>query len=176
MTGNKRKEKRYPCICLSVLYSPVVNSNITRLAESYLHASSYDMSVNGMSFDVTVSLKADSRLVVAVPNDNGTHDEIIAIVRWCEPLSEGLYRLGVVFDVDAGINRAQELTDSVSVLHGPGIPVEATLVCPACHVLSEFTYKAMQKCVGGAEELPLYNCGSCGTARTIISLLSHNRE
>lgn len=175
MTNNKRKEERYPCVHLSVLYSPVTDSNVTNLADSYLHASSHDISISGMSFDVTTELSIGSRLMVAVPNDNDAHDEISAIVRWCKPIGEGQYRLGVSFDVDAGINRNPKLTDSLPVLHGPGIPVEARLFCPACGALSMFTYKAMQKCMDGTE-LPLYDCGSCGTTRSITSLLGYNRK
>lgn len=175
MAIDKRKESRYPGIYLSLLFSPTAGEHIKDLAESYLHASSHDMSVGGMSFDVSVQIPVDSPLVVSVPNEQGPNDELKAIVSWCREIEGGNYRVGVFFDIEAGIQRPAAETDFIPVLDGPGIPSEAILVCPACLVLNRFTYKGLQKYHSGSE-LPLYDCGACGSTRSITSLLSFNRQ
>lgn len=173
--NSKRREQRYTGISLSVLYSPVINGNIPELAESYFHVTSHDMSISGMSFDVNEPLSVNSELVLLIPGEQGATDTISAVVRWCNKLNNDHYRVGVVIDVDAGIKRMDSEPEYESVLYGPGIPIEASLVCPACLVLTNFTYKAMQLC-GENDELPLYDCGACGTTRSITSLLRFNRR
>jgi hypothetical protein len=176
MNSDNRNEKRYAGISLSVLFSPVSGKNLAELAQSYLHATSHDMSIGGMSFDVSEPVREGAALVVSVPNDNGSNDELRAIVRWCKKLSDGKYRIGVVFDVESGIRKSSPREDVDSILRGPGIPVEARLFCPACFAVTEFSYIGMQSYRGRDEELPLYNCKACGTTRSIVSLLSFNRD
>lgn len=176
MNPENRDDVRYAGISLSVLYCPVSRKNLAGLAQSYLQATSHDMSLGGMSFDVTEPVQEGSALIVSVPNDNGFDDEIRAVVRWCKPLSEGQYRIGVVFDVASGVRKPSSRRNVNSILHGPGIPMEARLFCPVCLTVTKFSYIGMQTYRGREEELPLYNCKVCNTTRSIVGLLGFNRD
>lgn len=176
MSVDKRRGQRYSGISLNVLFSPVTGANVTELAESYLSAVSHDMSLGGMSFDVTELLEVESVLVISVPNDRDSNDELRAIVRWCTRQGDGNYRVGLSFDTNFGIAKSFTRQDVSSVLHGPGVPAEMALSCPACNARTTFAYKGMQPCWGDNNELPLYDCKACGTTRSITSLLGFNRR
>lgn len=176
MVDDRRKALRYPCILHSKLFSPRLGGKMDTLGEHYLEAVCNDISLCGMSFDVTEYIKPEQQLYIIIPDDEQGDEKLQATVCWCRLIEEGHYRVGLSLDQAHGVEKLSATENFSSVTREPAVPMEAEMTCPACRENAIFIYKGIQTHGGTEGILPLYNCTACGTTRTIPSLLRFNRD
>jgi len=166
-----RTESRYPCVGITLLYSPAQETSVSNLAELIFEAAVHDMSLSGLAFEVEKEMQKGERLLVLMRQPEcDASARVMSEVCWCRKLSSGHYRVGITIDRDEPV-----------VLDAPGIhisdPIGKTTVphalyalCPACNETATFSYAGEQPVLAGLGIMPLYNCSGCGTTRSLTGI------
>ena len=173
---DKRKAFRFHCVGIALLYSSPQKQPMSGVGEALLRATAHDMSLAGISFDVSQAMEVGQRLLVVVQAPERQKTETLQTeVRWCKQLDDGRYRVGVsIQGVDTKAN-CEDKTDKIKHIgHGIQAPVGGRFICPACQLCSWFDLIGEQPDVPTSGIMPLYNCKNCHTTRTITSLLTFN--
>lgn len=172
---NRRREIRFPCVGIGLLYSTVLKDCVNNIGQDFLAATMHDCSLSGLAFDIDQALQPGDRLHILISNQERATERLIAEVCWCKPLSENTYRAGVHILAEYGIAVDTCMTESIPILHGPPVPSGVNFLCPSCQQLSTFNYMATQSGDWENGMMPLYNCSNCSTTRTILTILEYNR-
>jgi len=175
----RRKEARYPCINMPLLYSAVNDSCIDNLAECIYQASAIDLSLSGLAFDIDFVMKIGEKLVIQFEKINEQENEnLIAEVRSCRKISPSLYRVGVCIVIDANTQKELALEDISSIFSAlidtQTIPNEIESICPSCEKKAIFHFIACQPVLVKKGVMPIYDCGNCGSTRSFTSILGIN--
>lgn len=172
-----RNEVRFPCVGIELMYSPIRDDCVEELGSEIYSAISHDMSFSGLSFDVSTPMELNNTLYIIVDNQFQPPERLTAEVRWCKPLENKSYRIGVQIVASAGVELDTEnrLADYISVSDSTG-PSEATLICPNCLEIANFIFVKNQEGDWNTGVMPLYNCSECGTTRSIPNILEFNRR
>ena len=175
---SNRKEDRFPCVGIELMYSPVRGDYVEDLGSEIYAAIGHDMSFSGLSFDVSEELNIDDEIYVLVNNQFQPPERLTAKVCWCKTLDNGQFRIGVTVMASGGVNLATEnyADDYINSVDNSGGLSEATLVCPSCTKVSTFEFVENQEGDWGKGIMPLYQCNHCQTTRTIPNILEHNRR
>ncbi len=173
----QRKEGRFPCVGIELMFSPVRDDCIESLGSEIYSAIGHDMSFSGLSFDVIHPLKNGEQLYILVSNQFQPSERLTAEVCWCKALENGNYRIGVNILESAGvkIDVKNRLNDNIGVTDN-SMPSEARLACPSCTEVSTFMFVKNQKGDWGKGVMPLYQCDTCDTTRSIPNILDFNRR
>ena len=167
-----RHEERYPCVGITLIYSPVQNAVVANLADSLSKATVLDMSLSGLAFEVDRELQKGGKLVVLIQRPEGkTSARMMSNVRWCKKLAPQHYRVGITIDGgEPVIPDAPEryISDPIGKTT---VPHELNVLCPACKKLVDFTYIGEQPVLAGVGIMPLYNCSDCGTTRSLTGIV-----
>ena len=174
-TDEKRREQRYLCLGIGKVYSALAGRNISGLGQLLHHAALSDASLSGLSFDVNSALAAGQKIYLLIDQPDGaSHERLVCDVRRCEKISDTVYRIGVSIDTAELVRVTMDGKDSLGV--GRAMPVGAELVCPSCGSHANFNLAGYQKTGKDTDTMPLYDCGACGTSRTIIGVLACSRQ
>ena len=173
---DKRKAYRFPCVGIALLYLSPDKQPMAGVGAALLRATAHDMSLAGISFDVSQAMKPGQRLLVSVQAPEHQQPETLQTeVRWCKQLADGRYRVGVsILGIETGANCEDQADEIKHIGHGIEAPVGGRFVCPACQLCSWFELIGEQPDVPTTGIMPLYNCKNCHTTRTITSLLTFN--
>lgn len=174
---SNRREQRFPCVGIELMYSPVRNDVVEELGSQLYSAVGHDMSYSGLSFDVVKPMSMEERIYIIVHNQFQPPERLTAEVRWCKTLENNLYRIGVVIIASAGIaldteSNNNEFINSVENRS----PSEAMLICPSCLEAATFNFIRNQEGNWKNGIMPLYQCSECGTTRSIPNILEFNRR
>jgi len=176
LPNEQRRYTRFPCVGIELFYSPLNNVFLPDVADALLRATSHDLSLAGMAFDIEQNLPVGQLLLVSVKSPEGENEMLKTEVRWCRPLQQGQYRVGVAI---IGLEQQSETTrpvyDIEAINNDHGAPSRARFICPACQQLSWFVLVGIQGGTPQPSIMPLYNCSACHTTRSIPSLLGFNR-
>ncbi len=176
---DRRHEHRYPVVGIEVLFSPFDGKVLENAGQVLREAVAFDISLSGLSFDVTEPVAEGEELVIQMADPAGGQGErILAEVRWCHQVDHAHYRIGTrIKEWQAAKTPGGSRGDLISVPigRGPQVPSGAEFRCPACTKLSEFSLIGLQPGTWEMGVLPLYQCGSCSSTRSIIAILSYNR-
>lgn len=173
---DNRSQTRFPCIGIELLYSPVSKQVITDTATRLYHATSHDISLAGIAFDVEHELHIGEYLLVSVKSTDSSAEILKTIVRWCKKIDPPYFRVGVsILSVEKQSEFNTRRYEIVPIENNTGAPSRAYLFCPACRVRCWFVLVGKQDGTPFPSILPLYNCSNCQTTRSIPSLLSYNR-
>ncbi|MDH5446537.1 MAG: PilZ domain-containing protein [Gammaproteobacteria bacterium] len=174
--GNKRSQTRFLCIGIELLYSPIGGNIVSDVANSLLTATSHDISMGGMAFDIDHEMQIGEQLLVTIKSPDSANEMLRTEVRWCKALEANRYRVGVLIidiikqaEISEGEYQIEQLENT------DGVPNQAMFICPACKQKGWFNLVGKQEGTPYPTILPLYNCSHCNTTRTIPSLLSFNR-
>ena len=169
-----RKESRYPCVGIPVLYSPANSTCTGNLADCLYKAVAVDMSLSGLAFDVYQKMYAGDALRILLEKTGGNvFEELSSEVRWCEELSPKQYRVGVVIDASAKIINTQLSAQRNEFVGELEVPKEINSCCPSCKQQATFDFVSYQPVLAGNGVMPLYNCSLCGTTRSLTGVLGH---
>ena len=175
--GESRKENRFPCVGITLLYSPLEDESVHHLAELLQEATSNDMSLGGLSFDVTEPMEPGSRLYVLIQADDidETKEHLITCVRWVKRVAEQCYRVGVSIE---SVEQVDKCNPGVHIPIGTEelVPSAIQLYCPACGKLASFKSVGKQRVSGKRGVVPLYDCSCCSTTRSLVNILKYNRN
>lgn len=173
----QRQEERFPCVGIELMFSPVRGECVEALGTEIYSAFAHDMSFSGLSFDIVEPLTKGEKLYILVSNQFQPAERLTAEVRWCKAVENGHYRIGVSIVGSAGVkyDESKKAYDVISTSDSLG-PSEARLVCPSC--TQESTFVFVEKQEGDWENgiMPLYQCSSCTTTRSIPNILEFNRR
>ncbi|MDH5472124.1 MAG: PilZ domain-containing protein [Gammaproteobacteria bacterium] len=174
--NDKRLFQRYPCVGITLMYSPLISKNVDNLADHLINATTNDASLTGLSFDINQQLNPGDKLVVliSIPEQQAS-ERLITNVRWCKKLSTHVFRVGVEIDLSELIINDAPGTHISMPVNISAVPAEAEMRCPACMQISTFTFVSHQA-IPGKGSMPLYNCSNCDSTRTLIGMLSSNRH
>jgi len=177
-SDDKRKTFRFPCVGIALLYLSPDKQAMAGVGTALLHATAHDISLAGISFDVSQDMQVGQRLLISVRSPDEQQAETLQTeVRWCKKLDNKQFRVGVaILDIEIiadGENKAYEIKH---IGHGIEAPAGARFICPACEICSWFDLIGEQPDIPSAAIMPLYNCNNCHTTRTITSLLTFNRQ
>ena len=168
-----RKETRFPCVSIPLLYSAARDSYNENVGEKIYKAAVIDMSLYGLAFDVDQPLRVHDKLMILIEKpDEADREKLAAEVRWCKPLPDGLYRVGLKISIEQKHQDQQQDISKSGQLGVSDTPKEVEINCPACHNRSTFNFLAYQPVLGGAGVMPLYDCSSCGTTRSLAGILN----
>jgi len=167
-----RSQQRYPCVGITLLYSPVQKSSIANLAEHLFKAAVHDMSLSGLAFEVDREMRDGGKLVVLMQRPEcPTPARLMSEVRWCRKLSSGCYRIGIVIDGTEPIipdAPGKHISDPIG---RSIVPQAVSTLCPACGKSADFSYIGEQPVLAGFGVMPLYNCSECGTTRSLPGIV-----
>ena len=153
-----RRETRYSCITIPLLYSAQ-------------NAAMVDLSLSGLAFDVNEPLLNGDKIIVLLDkSDEYSQEELMTEVRWCRELSSGQYRVGVVID-DSSQSIQKNAVPDIHLNVERTAPVEVETYCPACKTKSIFIFVAYQPVLANKGVMPLYDCSSCGTTRSLTGII-----
>ena len=172
---DKRLCQRYPCVGITLMYSPLINQNIDNLAEYLYDATSNDVSLSGLSFDVYQPLSSGDKLLVliSIPQQNSS-ERLLTEVCWCKQITANKFRVGVRIDTSELISNDSPGNHISIPVNSDSVPAEAELRCPACMQTSTFVFVDHQK-IPDKGSMPLYNCSNCGSTRSLIGVLATSR-
>ena len=176
---DNRKQTRYPCVGISLLYCALGDDYVSGLGSALNEAVLSDMSLSGLSFDVDRKLEPGSKLFILIqPDGEGDEDEkLITRVSWCKQTSTDHYRVGVCIESVETVNRKNPgVHIPIGTDNGFGIPSDVSMRCPACNEVSVFKFIGNQTVRNRKGLMPLYDCSSCLTTRSLVSILSYNRK
>ena len=92
---DRRNERRYPVVGIEVLFSPFDGKVLANTGKMLREAVAFDMSLSGLSFDVTEPVEEGSELEIQIADPAGGQGErILAEVRWCHQVDHAHYRIG----------------------------------------------------------------------------------
>lgn len=167
-----RKERRYTCVAVPLLYSPVSNSYAEGMGEKIYKAAVVDLSLFGLAFDVDSAMQAGDKITVIIEKPEEENNEQLAgEVCWCRELPNKQYRVGVAIEalLETVINSHEVLQFDLS--GEVGVPKEVESNCPACEKRSTFYFFDFQPVLAGRGVMPLYDCSTCGTTRSLSGIL-----
>lgn len=158
-----------PCVGFELQYSPLKRDCVENLAHA-LHPESSEF-----TFDVIQEVQSGQAILMLFSNKRNPTQQLLAEVKVCNKLAEDHFRITLTTNTNSKL-LAMENSDLISVPISKGIsaPVEITLHCPACNSKTIFHFIANQDGDWEHGILPIYNCGSCGTTRAMIGLISCN--
>jgi len=172
MSAEFRNEKRYPCVGITLLYSPLRESSVVNLAEHLFKAAVHDMSLSGLAFEIDIEMKEGDKLVVLMQQPNGGFSaRLMSEVRWCRKLAPEHYCVGAVIDAGEPVTLDRPGKDISDPVGKSIVPCELHVVCPACREMADFTYAGEQPVLAGLGIMPLYNCSECGTTRSLTGII-----
>ncbi len=167
-----RREPRYSCITIPLLYSAQNDSIMKDMGNKLYHAAAVDLSLSGLAFDVDKPLlNGDKILVLLNQPDENIHEELMTEVRWCRELPSGQYRVGVVIDTSSE-SIEKNAVPEINFNAERTTPAEIGAFCPACKKKSAFIFVAYQPILANKGVMPLYDCSSCGTTRSLAGIIS----
>ena len=178
MTEN-REQTRYPCVGISLLYCALDDDYVSGLGNALSEAAMNDMSLSGLSFDVNRKLEPGSKLFILIqPDGEGEEDEkLITRVSWCKQTSPGHYRAGLCIESVEIVDRKNPgVHIPIGTDKGFGIPSDVSMRCPACNEVTVFNFIGNQAVREKKGMMPLYDCSSCLTTRSLVSILAYNRK
>ncbi len=179
MSDERRHERRYPLVGIAVLYSPTEDRCLDDTGRRLREAAAVDMSLSGLSFDVREPLAPGEEILIELDDPAGGQGErILAEVRWCRRVDDAHFRIGTRIRESVAIDGPGAREDIVARPIGKGlaVPSEVDLRCPACGVQTGFSFLGLQPGAWKHGVMPLYQCGSCDSSRSITSILAYNRE
>jgi len=166
-----RREKRYPCVGITLLYSPAQNATVINFAECLVKAKMHNVSLSGLAFEVDREMQEGDRLVILIRQpDCDASARVMAEVRWCKQLLAKHYLIGVAIDAAVPITRDAPGKHVSDPIGKTTVPQELSVLCPACKKLVDFTYIGEQPVFAGVGIMPLYNCSRCGTTRSLTGI------
>lgn len=166
-----RRETRYSCITIPLLYSAQNDSIMKDMGQKLYHAAAVDLSLSGLAFDVDKPLLTGDKILVLLDKpDEYLHEELMTEVRWCRELPSGQYRVGVVIDASSQSIQKHAVAD-INFKAERTTPVEVETYCPACHKKTTFIFVAYQPVLVNKGVMPLYDCSSCGTTRSLTGII-----
>jgi len=179
---DRRIEHRYPVVGIGVLFSPFDGKVLENTGKMLREAVAFDISLSGLSFDVTEAVEAGRELEIQIADPAGGQGErILAEVRWCHQLDHAHYRIGTrIKEAEAAepLGKAEVTGRGVpqAIGRGPEVPSGGEFRCPACAELTTFSLIGLQSGTWERGVFPLYQCGGCGSTRSIVAILSYNRH
>ncbi len=179
LNQERRQERRYPLVGIAVLYSPTEDKYLDDTGQRLREAVAVDVSLSGLSFDVREPLAPGEEILIELDDpDGGQGERILAEVRWCRRVDDAHFRIGTRIRESVAVERRAAREDIVGRPIGKGLPVpsEVDLRCPACGVQAAFAFLGLQSGSWEHGVMPLYQCGSCDSSRSITSILAYNRE
>ena len=169
--AERRKEKRYPCVGITLLYAPTEDVSKANLAELIFKAAVHDMSLSGLAFEVEREMQKGDKLVVLMRQpDCDAPARVMSEVRWCKKHSSGHFRVGVIIDKDEVVipdSPGRHISDPIGKTT---VPHALFTLCPACEDMVTFKYVGEQPVLAEFGIMPLYNCSGCGTTRSLIGI------
>ena len=172
-----RKESRYPCVGIPVLYSPIDSRCAANLAECLYKAVAVNMSLSGLAFDIDQKIYAgDTLRILLEKSGENIFEELVSEVRWCRELASGQYRVGVVIDGSVKIIQTPLSAQQDKFVGNFDVPKEVNSCCPSCKQQATFDFVSYQPVLAGNGVMPLYNCSLCGTTRSLTGILSYKME
>ena len=174
---DRRQERRYPVVGIAVLYSPSEGKCLEDAGRLVRQAFAYDMSLSGLSFDVSEPLEPEDELFIEIADPTGQAERILAEVRWCRKIEEHHYRIGTWIKQAAAMDHPGTTAGLEAKPIGKGAPVpsEVDFECPACGNQTIFALVGLQSGSWKQGLLPLYQCSLCQSSRAITGLLAHKR-
>lgn len=137
------------------------------------------MSLSGIAFEVDRPLDNGQKLIVLVESAaGGVGEKLLAEVRWCRKMPEGHYRIGAAIQASDHVS-SPKTDDGIQpepIGKGPKVPSEIDFCCPACHERVTLRLVGIKNGTWAKGGVPIYNCASCGSTRTITTILSYNRQ
>ncbi len=177
---DRRGERRYLVVGIEVLFSPFDGKVLANTGKMLREAVAFDMSLSGLSFDVTEPVEEGKDLMILIADPAGGKGErMLAEVRWCHKVDHAHYRIGTrIKDAETSeieIEAAGEVI-SEAIGRGPQVPSGAEFRCPACKVMTTFSLIGLQAGTWKEGVFPLYQCAACSSTRSIVAILSFNRH
>lgn len=175
LEDEQRKEPRFPCVGFPLLYSALNDANVKDLGCKLHHAAAVDMSLLGMAFDIKEPLLIGDKLLIQPDNNSeDSKEKILTEVCWCRKLSSGGYRVGLVIvtNISQQKTNKQQVASKIKKIVNRETPAEIVIVCPACKKHSTFLFFDYQPVLEGKGLMPLYDCSSCGTTRSLTGIIS----
>ena len=175
------RAQRFPCVGIALIYSARDDRGQPELGRLLHRAATRDMSLKGLSFDLNAPLQPGSTLAVLVGQpQTQACEQLHTTVRWCRPLPDGHFRVGVQIDQSQPVLRDLSAHDTRLLREdqvGLPVPSSVELVCPACgaHALFELVNNQVVTDQPGLM-MPLYDCSVCETTRSIMGLLAYARQ
>ena len=175
--NERRRDIRFPCIGIDLLYSPLHDSMENDVAELLYNASLFDISLKGIAFDLDRALEPGRKIIIAPQNlPSGVQDRLLTEVVWTSELDDGRFRTGVIIREILSRENAEEFPlENLILNRSLKAPATAEFFCPACGNRADFRYIGSQE-TGRGGLLPLYNCDDCESTRSITSILRYNRD
>lgn len=177
---DRRHERRYPVVGIEVLFSPFDGKVLANTGQMLREAVAFDISLSGLSFDVTEPVEEGEELLIQIADPTGGQGErILAEVRWCHQVDHAHYRIGTRIKESETEEIASEATgDLISepIGRGPQVPSGAEFRCPACKEQTSFSFIGLQSGTWEKGVFPLYQCAACASTRSIVAILSFNRH
>lgn len=169
---DNRREPRYSCVGVPLLYSASNDSPLNELGQKLYHAATIDMSLSGLAFDMDQPLLYGDKIIVLLDKVDGfTQGELVTEVRWCKKISNSKYRIGVVIEFSQQ-PVPRHAVPEINFNTPRTAPTEVKIDCPACKKHSNFTFVAYQPVIASKGVMPLYDCSSCGTTRTLTGIFN----
>ncbi len=177
---DRRHERRYPVVGIEVLFSPFDGKVLANTGQMLREAVAFDISLSGLSFDVTEPVEEGEELLIQIADPAGGQGErILADVRWCHKVDHAHFRIGTRIkeseNSEAAAEAASEL-ESVAIGRGPQVPSGAEFRCPACKEMTTFSLIGLQAGTWEKGVFPLYQCAACASTRSIVAIMSFNRH
>ncbi len=180
---DRRNERRYPVVGIEVLFSPFDGKVLANTGQMLREAVAFDISLSGLSFDVTEPVEEGEELLIQIADPAGGQGErILADVRWCHKVDHAHYRIGTrikeseTAEAAAEAAAAADELESVAIGRGPQVPSGAEFRCPACKEMTTFSLIGLQAGTWEKGVFPLYQCAACASTRSIVAILSFNRH
>lgn len=177
---DRRFERRYPVVGIEVLFSPFDGQVLANAGQMLREAVAFDMSLSGLSFDITEPLEEGKELLIQIADPaGGQGEQILAEVRWCHKVDHAHFRIGTRIKES---RVSEEPVDAIgevvvdAIGRGPQVPSGAEFRCPACKDLTTFSLIGLQSGTWERGVFPLYQCGACSSTRSIVAILSYNRH
>ena len=175
---DRRHERRYPVVGIEVLFSPFDGKVLANTGQMLREAVAFDISLSGLSFDVTEPVEEGQELLIQIADPAGGQDErILAEVRWCHRIDHAHYRIGTrIKESKSEDSEAASELISQPIGRGPKVPSGAEFRCPACREMTTFSLIGLQPGTWEEGVFPLYQCANCASTRSIVAILSFNRH
>ena len=175
---DRRHERRYPVVGIELLFSPFDGKVVENAGKLLRDAVAFDMSLSGLSFDVREPVEIGRELLIQLADPaGGPGERLLAEVRWCREIDDAHYRIGTRIKESNPGDPAHEPGELISKSVGrkPMVPSGAEFRCPACGELTELSLIGVQDGTWDTGVLPLYQCNTCRSTRSIIAILGYNR-
>ncbi len=175
---DRRHERRYPVVGIELLFSPFDGKVVENAGKMLRDAVAFDMSLSGLSFDVREPVEIGRELLIQLADPaGGPGERLLAEVRWCREIDDAHYRIGTRIKESNPEDPAHEPGELISKSAGrkPMVPSGAEFRCPACGELTELSLIGLQAGTWETGVLPLYQCNSCRSTRSIVAILGYNR-